>query len=878
MAQPHPSGRIVVVTGDVTIDWNIAHLKRSPEGGCAWNSTDRARVCPRRGGAALLGDLIEEVASQMRAANEVAASVSKTAVASESVAPHEHAFHHSYALWTPHRFSAKSKPDDLAWRVGEFMGLDRSADGWTKAVEQQLAQAPAADVVVIDDADLGFRDHPEIWSGLFADGARDPWVVLKMSSPVARGELWSRLHRERANRLIVPMTVNDLRLTEVQISHALSWERTAQDIAWELLHNPQVRELSDCAHVVVSFETSGALLLSSGKATLYFDIEGTEGAWAQQHPGGMMGYNSCLTAAIVRQLLLSPERPDLDTGIQSGIGAARALLREGYGDRRRTPPVPDLFFPLPTIAAEILRGGRPCASVEVQDPAQFLRQPGTGPSPEVHSTAWSILEQRHPDALDELARQIVLHGPKSALGDVPLGRFGKLLTVDRREIESYRSIGALVREYCSQSRPKRPLSIAVFGAPGSGKSFGVTEMATSLYPELIKKVEFNLSQLEGPEALHSALHQVRDVGLSGKIPLVFWDEFDTALDGVAMGWLGHFLAPMQDGCFQQGEITHPIGQAIFVFAGGTSETLAGFGGALDVKTLRELKVPDFLSRLKGFINVMGPNPAGGNASADPHFVVRRALLLSSFLSMTAPQLRCVEDGREVLGIDPGVLSGLLNVSRYKHGARSMESVLAMSQLSGKTRFERSCLPPEAQLGLHVDGLELLALVQQIELTPEMLEKLAEAAHEVFCEGRKHNGYRQGSEKSAEEKTHPLLVPYGQLPEWAKESNRDTVRSIPRKLAVAGYVMIPSRSNQLSVEFPGDDLESLARLEHRLWMDAKLAAGYTLGRSSVDGTRFNEYLLPWDELPEAVQHVDRDLVRGIPTILSRAGYAVVKLKN
>ena len=66
---------------------------------------------------------------------------------------------------------------------------------------------------------------------------------------------------------------------------------------------------------------------------------------------------------------------------------------------------------------------------------------------------------------------------------------------------------------------------------------------------------------------------MRDLGLSGKLPLVFWDEFDTALEGQPLGWLRYFLAPMQDGAFQDGQITHPIGRAIFVFAGGTAERM-----------------------------------------------------------------------------------------------------------------------------------------------------------------------------------------------------------------------------------------------------------------------------------------------------------------
>jgi len=42
---------------------------------------------------------------------------------------------------------------------------------------------------------------------------------------------------------------------------------------------------------------------------------------------------------------------------------------------------------------------------------------------------------------------------------------------------------------------------------------------------------FNLSQLESTDELLSALYQVRDTGLGGKIPLVFWDEFETRGQG-----------------------------------------------------------------------------------------------------------------------------------------------------------------------------------------------------------------------------------------------------------------------------------------------------------------------------------------------------------
>jgi len=42
--------------------------------------------------------------------------------------------------------------------------------------------------------------------------------------------------------------VNTPKTTAIQISHKISWERTAQDLAWELTYNPAVNSLTQAAH------------------------------------------------------------------------------------------------------------------------------------------------------------------------------------------------------------------------------------------------------------------------------------------------------------------------------------------------------------------------------------------------------------------------------------------------------------------------------------------------------------------------------------------------------------------------------------------------------------------------------------------------------
>ncbi len=97
----------------------------------------------------------------------------------DPVHPGDERYHHSYAMWSLFKNGVKSllDTDKPAWRVAEFLGLDRSpADGpsgvanWKKVVNDP----PEADLVVLDDADLGFRDHSELWPKAITTEGRRP--------------------------------------------------------------------------------------------------------------------------------------------------------------------------------------------------------------------------------------------------------------------------------------------------------------------------------------------------------------------------------------------------------------------------------------------------------------------------------------------------------------------------------------------------------------------------------------------------------------------------------------------------------------------------------------------------------------------------------
>ncbi len=328
----------------------------------------------------------------------------------------------------------------------------------------------------------------------------------------------------------------------------------------------------------------------------------------------------------------------------------------------------------------------------------------------------------------------------------PVARFGKLETVDRQEIESLRSVGKLIEQYVSgkgmfhsdgpeATKEERPLSIAVFGQPGGGKSFAVRQIIGSVEHEdnfECPLIEVNLSQLDGYDELVAVLerekggiedNQSPDSSARKTIPVYFFDEFDSKRQGEDLGWLQCFLAMMEDGKYlmKNDNRTIRIGRAIFVFAGATSRTYQDFcrddADESDVAKFTMAKGPDFVSRLMGHINIVGVNPG---SDSDESYLIRRAIHIRSALvnclgkehreHQSRSRLNWVQDSEESTPlIERDVLHAMLRISRYRHGARSIRAILKMSTPVNK-RIQKSSLPTRAQLEMHVNSKEFFDLL------------------------------------------------------------------------------------------------------------------------------------------------------------------------
>jgi hypothetical protein len=469
----------------------------------------------------------------------------------------------------------------------------------------------------------------------------------------------------------------------------------------------------------------------------------------------------------------------------------------------------------------------------------------------------------------------VRRGVAEALRTAPMGQFGALRTADRAEIEGLRSIRNLMDEYLNGA-PIRPLSIAVFGAPGSGKSFAVTQVAESIAGRRkVERMEFNLSQFRSPEELARAFHRVRDAALSGAAPLVFFDEFDSPFEG-ELGWLKYFLAPMQDGVFRDGEAVHPIGKPILVFAGGAYSRFRDFARVsvecdpeltpaereAALRRFKDLKGPDFVSRLRGFVDILGPNPVSGS---DRTCVVRRAMLLRSLVERKAKWLL---DGGGHARIDEGVLRALLHAPAYRHGARSMEAILDMSALAGRSCWEQAALPTADQLALHVDAESFLRLMLRDVLLTASRDLLGQAVHEHYR--RNQQGLKAPDDLS--------MQPWERLREDLRESNRQQADHIAAKLRRIGCGLRPiSGCEPAPVIFTPEQVEIMAEMEHERWNTERRLAGWVYGEVRDVAHNVSPYLAPYADLTDDVKEWDRQAVRAIPEILALAKFEVYPLE-
>jgi hypothetical protein len=252
------------------------------------------------------------------------------------------------------------------------------------------------------------------------------------------------------------------------------------------------------------------------------------------------------------------------------------------------------------------------------------------------------------------------------------------------------------------------------------------------------------------------------------------------------------------------------------------------------------------------------------------YPIRRALLLRALIERRAPSLKVGER----LTIDDAVLNGLLMVPNYRHGARSLEQVLAMSTISGKKEFDRAALPSEAQLNLHVDGKAFMDLVRYPRLPAALRETIAERIYSVYRS--QHRKLAQTEHEREVLRADPAMGEWDSLAEELRESTRNQADDIPHKLRMVGCYMSREVKGRAPVTaFAVSELELLAEREHERWNMERLQKHWRIGPQESEG-RTEPFLTPWRDLEQQWKDIDRATVECVPRILSRLGYYIYKL--
>jgi hypothetical protein len=532
-------------------------------------------------------------------------------------------------------------------------------------------------------------------------------------------------------RTVAVVRAEELRKAGLIIVESGPIERTVRDLFPYLDQPPLSIVAKHAEHLVILFEEVGAIYVRLGRPREGWIHLASNSDWIAFENGARFGRTpgrmSITLAAIVRQVAgrNGEGLPDLSEAVRLGVVAFNRYFTEGYDPQH---PLSTLESVLSYQSRDQLkalvegRGGLRAGKEFFISTLAFPMQPQS-----LH--AWTRLDavlRGTENQSAERLRLIVKRGPEAAFRTEPEAssglwhprarilcpymKVGELKTFDEEEIAGFTSLTKLFRKYLQTPTWKTPMSIAVFGPPGTGKSFGVRELMKSINPAAEKELTFNLSQLTSVEALNDAFHDVQHRVLSSdEVPLVFFDEFDAGFGGTELGWLKYFLAPMQDGIFRGRATDYRVGRAFFVFAGGTSDSFADFKTGRPEDEARKAKLPDFVSRLQGFLDIQTINPPEDKELDSPQKKrqreIKRALLLRSLLLTHAKPILRKQGDVEEPNIDGNLIDAFINAGRYEHGLRSMESVVRMSKWVDGA-FIPASLPAKWLLEMHVTGLTI----------------------------------------------------------------------------------------------------------------------------------------------------------------------------
>ncbi|MBD3289464.1 hypothetical protein GF337_11730, partial [candidate division KSB1 bacterium] len=147
---------------------------------------------------------------------------------------------------------------------------------------------------------------------------------------------------------------------------------------------------------------------------------------------------------------------------------------------------------------------------------------------------------------------------------------------------------------------------------------------------------------------------------------------------------------------------------------------------------------------------------------------------------------------------------------------------------------------------------------------EELDKMARAIHEYYLDKFPPQGAPR-----------PSQLPWNQLSQEYKDANRQAANHIPVKLRAVNCEFVSEKDKRPQAEFPSDEIEMMAIMEHNRWCAERRLKGWTYAPVRDDLKKQNDCLIPWEKLPDKEKKKDREQVRNLHDILSRIGLKIIR---
>jgi hypothetical protein len=209
--------------------------------------------------------------------------------------------------------------------------------------------------------------------------------------------------------------------------------------------------------------------------------------------------------------------------------------------------------------------------------------------------------------------------------------------------------------------------------------------------------------------------------------------------------------------------------------------------------------------------------------------------------------------------------------RHRLGQEQPPIIVRMADTSGLAKL----IHGGDRTGRSLHNIHIFDLLRQT-CTPDLV--LA-GTHELLAQTIHREYLREMQPGEDEDKPGRALVPWEELPEDLRESNRQQVDHISAYLLAAGYGIKPlSDWNAADFHFNSNEAELMAR-HHNRWMEERINLGWSYAPGHKNPKeKTNPSIVEWESLPVSVKGENLRRIEKLPAVLAEGGFQVYRISS